>query len=592
MQDSLTIKSVSWRNFRSYGNNTTQLSFGKPGVTAITGKIIDKTTHGNTNNGVGKSTIAEALTWCLFDKSIAGVKVDELINNVNQKNMEVTVEFEKGGNHYLVSRYRKLGKSKSNGVKLLVNDVDKTLDSVSNTNLELERIIGVPYDTFVLIVVITASKDSFLDRPVKSSSGANQTDFFEWMFNLSLLTDKAEVLKEQLKATNDKLKEFHTKVEYQQQAQARYQRSIDQASKRVTDWEASNEVAIAEAEESLEHLSSIDAEEQQMLLEMKATVKERVDTISSSVTELTVSIKSANQVIKKANSELEHLADQKCPYCLQKYESAEAKIEQLKEAVSTNQAMVEDEQPQLDVLAKQLVKQKAKLSEITGAIVIDGKRLAKLTEDIAVLKSKIETLKTATNPMVAVYDDLIANPPEEEGEIDMTEINELDKLAKHQEFLYKLLTKKDSFIRKNLLAKAVPFLNTRLQHYLSNLDAEYKVEFDLELNAKITAFGKEMSYRSLSNGQKAKINIVIPFAFRDVLQSMYGRVNICICDEVLDFGLDETGVALAAGMIRTIAKEQNTSVYVISHKAAASEGFFDNQILIEMEKRFSNIVHQ
>lgn len=591
MQDSLTIKSVSWRNFRSYGNNTTQLSFGKPGVTAITGRIIDKTTHGSTNNGVGKSTIAEALTWCLFDKSIAGVKVDELINNVNLKNMEVTVEFEKGGNHYVVSRYRKLGKSKSNGVKLLVNTVDKTLDSVSNTNLELERIIGVPYDTFVLIVVITASKDSFLDRPVKSSSGANQTDFFEWMFNLSLLTEKAEVLKEQLKGTNEKLKEFQTKIEYQQQAQARYQKSVDQAKKRVVDWEASNKVAIAEAEESLEHLSSIDADEQQMLLDMKVVVKDKVDTITTSVNELTASIKAANQVVKKANTELEHLADQKCPYCLQKYESAEVKIAQLKQSVADSQAVVDEDQPQLDVLNKQLAKQKAKLTDINGAIVIDAKRLAKLTEDIAVLKSKIETLKSAANPMVAVYEDVVNNPPEE-GEIDMTEINELDKLAKHQEFLFKLLTKKDSFIRKNLLAKAVPFLNSRLQHYLSNLDSEYKVEFDLELNAKITAFGKEMSYRSLSNGQKAKINIVIPFAFRDVLQQMYGQVNICICDEVLDFGLDETGVALAAGMIRNIAKEQNTSVYVISHKAAASEGYFDNQIMIEMEKRFSNIVHQ
>lgn len=591
MQDSLTIKSISWRNFRSYGNNVTQLTFGKPGVTAITGKIIDKTTHGSTNNGVGKSTIAEALTWCLFDKSIAGVKVDELINNVNQKNMEVTVEFEKGGSEYVVSRYRKLGKSKSNGVKLLVNGADKTLDSVSNTNLELERIIGVPYDTFVLIVVITASKDSFLDRPVKSSTGANQTDFFEWMFNLSLLTDKASVLKDEIKVTNDKLKEWQTKIDFQQQVIARYQKSLDQASKRVVDWTTSNKTAVAEAEESLVELSAIDAEEQQMLLEMKAVVKERVDTISATVTELTTEIKSASKVIQTAEKELAHLADRKCPYCLQKYESAEAKIEQLREAVVANQEVIDQQQPQLDKLSAQLAKQKTKLNEINGAIVIDAKRLAKLSEDIAVLKSKIELLKSAENPMVAVYDDLVNNPPEE-GEIDMTEVNELDKLVKHQEFLYKLLTKKDSFIRKNLLAKAIPFLNSRLQHYLSNLDAEYKVEFDLELNVKIMAFGKEMSYRSLSNGQKAKINIVIPFAFRDVLQKMYGKVNICICDEVLDFGLDETGVALAAGMIRTIAKEQDTSVYVISHKAAASEGYFDHQIVIEMEKRFSNIVHQ
>ncbi len=591
MRDDLHINTISWRNFRSYGNNTTTLMLGKPGVTAITGKIIDKTTNGNTNNGVGKSTIAEALTWCLFDKSIAGVKVDELINNVNQRNMEVTVEFTKGGVSYVVSRYRKLGKSKSNGVRLLIDGQDKTLDSVANTNVAIENIIGIPFDTFVLIVVITASKESFLDRPVKSSSGANQTDLFEWMFNLSLLTAKADVLKEQMKVANEQMKDLRTKLEYQQQANVRYQKSLEQAARRVAEWETTNAEALESAERKLTKLMSIDADEQRMLIEAGESISSKIDSNSSLLAEIKSTIRSSSQVVKTASTELEHLVDQRCPYCLQKYESVETKIVELTNRVNEHKLIIDDLTPQTEVLVTRIAKLKDQQSTIDQQIVVDARQLAKLSQDIAVLKSQIDALTNNKNPMEVVYTDLVNNPPED-APVDIEQLNQLDKLIKHQDFLYKLLTKKDSFIRKNLLAKAVPFLNSRLQQYLNTLDAEYKVEFDLELNAKITTFGKEMSYRSLSNGQKAKINIVIPFAFRDVLQQMYGKINICICDEVLDFGLDETGVALAAQMIRSIAREQATSVYVISHKAAASEGFFDNQILIEMEKRFSNIVHQ
>lgn len=591
MQDTLTITKLSWRNFRSYGNNMTTLMFGKPGVTAITGRIIDKTTHGNTNNGVGKSTIGDALTWCLYDKSISGVKVDELINDVNQKNMEVHVEFSKGGREYVVSRYRKLGKTKANGVKLLIDGDDKTLDSVDNTNKEIERILGMPYDTFVLIVVITASKDSFLDRPVKSASGANQTDFFEWMFNLTLLTDKAETLKLQQRQVADKLKDLKSQQQLANQLQEQYQKSLKQAEKRIADWNDNHSRSILQTETTLQHLTSIDADEQLTLNDLKNSTKKKIDELTITIGELNTVVKQSTQLIKKTTIEISHLQDNKCPYCLQSYHTADNKLSDLGQLVTEHEQIVATNQPLIDALNKQLAKQKNKLTQINESIVIEGKQLTKLSEDIAVLNAKLSTLRSSTNPMIPLYEDIVNNPPEVNA-VDTNELNELDKLAKHQEFLFKLLTKKDSFIRKNLLAKAIPFLNSRLQHYLSKLDAEYKVEFDLELTARITAFGKERSYRSLSNGQKAKVNIVIPFAFRDVLQKMYGQVNICMCDEILDFGLDETGVALAAGMIRSIAKEQATSLYVISHKAAASDGYFDNQIVIEMEKRFSNIVHQ
>lgn len=204
---------------------------------------------------------------------------------------------------------------------------------------------------------------------------------------------------------------------------------------------------------------------------------------------------------------------------------------------------------------------------------------------IETLKLKLEELSHEKNPFLDLHDSLInqnLTSPKN------AELNALDKKIKHQDFLVKLLTKKDSFIRKALLNKSIPLLNTRLRMYLDKIGLPHKVKFNEEMGVDISQFGSKYEYGQFSSGQKARINICLAFAFRDVLQSRFGKINLCILDECLDTGLGAVGVGLVAKMIKAIAVEHDLSMFVISHRDEVST-MFDKRLEIELRNGFSTI---
>ncbi len=154
-----------------------------------------------------------------------------------------------------------------------------------------------------------------------------------------------------------------------------------------------------------------------------------------------------------------------------------------------------------------------------------------------------------------------------------------------------MLTKKDSFVRKALLNKNIPFLNQRLAHYLGDLGLSHTVEFTHEMTAHISQFGRPMDFGNLSNGQAARVNIALSFAFRDVLQSLHEKINICMLDEVLDVGLDPVGVQAAAKMLTRKARDENLALFIISHRDEI-DGAFDRKLIIQMSKGFSYIRYE
>ena len=170
----------------------------------------------------------------------------------------------------------------------------------------------------------------------------------------------------------------------------------------------------------------------------------------------------------------------------------------------------------------------------------------------------------------------------------MSKINELKELLDHQKFLLKLLTKKDSFVRKALLTKNIPFLNQRLSGYLSDLGLPHTVEFTHEMTANISQFGRPLDFGNLSNGQRARVNLALSFAFRDVLQSIHGRINVCMLDEVLDVGLDVVGIQNAAKMLKQKSRDENVAMYIISHRDEVDNAF-DRTMTIQLSKGFSYV---
>jgi DNA repair exonuclease SbcCD ATPase subunit len=145
-------------------------------------------------------------------------------------------------------------------------------------------------------------------------------------------------------------------------------------------------------------------------------------------------------------------------------------------------------------------------------------------------------------------------------------INELNTLKEHQEFLLKLLTSKDSFIRKKIIDQNLAYLNNRLTYYLDKMGLPHTVTFLNDLNVEITQLGQDLDFDNLSRGERNRLILGLSWAFRDVWESLYQNINLLFVDELVDNGLDASGVESALAVLKKMARERNKNIFLISHK--------------------------
>ncbi len=200
------------------------------------------------------------------------------------------------------------------------------------------------------------------------------------------------------------------------------------------------------------------------------------------------------------------------------------------------------------------------------------------------LSTELNSINNDNNPHIETLEELkkITTEPSD------LKINKLKKLIYHQEFLYKLLTRKDSMLRKILLSGSLPYLNGRLEIYLNNLGLPHKVAFTDDMGTIITKHGTLIKYKGLSSGQKARINIALAFAFRDLLQKRHGKTSLFLLDECLDHGLGNIGIELAAKLVKEKAIADNVTMMIITHKDEITD-IFPRKLVVIHENEFSRI---
>lgn len=579
---------LSIKNFLSYGAEPIIIALDRPGTTLILGEDLDNTSQGAGANGVGKTVIINALAYGVYDKPVSNISKDNLVNNINKKHMEVIVEFEKSGNQYRIRRVRKeKAYAAGNYVELFENDVNITPDSVSNTNKLIEKIIGLPYELFVRIVVFSATNIPFLDLPVRSQTGPNQTDIIEELFDLKTLSEKSAVLQEQRKELETKLDHEKIRVKMLEVEHERHKKQLESAKQRVINWQISTDEEIEKLERKLKRVQSIDIDGQRALHEELKDLEEEVKEAARKLADILKELQQAKKDLKTAKDELNHLEEAKCPYCKQQYNDAKEKIADLRKDVkslTSNIGQLGDEENELNNLIHKLDTQREEIEE--QITVSDIEELIEIQSKTEEYNRRIIELKGAINPYLEPLEELEDVVLEI---INYTKINHYTERVDHMKFLYKILTKKDSFVRKVLLNKNLPFLNTRLQEYLTMLGLSHQVEFTHEMTASITQFGRTMDFGNLSNGQRARVNLALSFAFRDVLQQLHERINICMLDEVLDVGLDGPGVTAAARMLKRKARDENLSLYIISHRDEIDSAF-DRTMTVQLSEGFSTIL--
>lgn len=298
----ITFKELTLRNFLSYGNNTTslKLDFTKP--TLIVGKNYDSVVNGQVDsNGSGKSAILNAISFCLYDKTISNIEKSDVVNYINGKNMEVSLTFVKDNINYKIERYRKNKAKGGDGVRIFVNPTsatfekehDKTPDSIANANREIERILGIPFDIFARIVVFTASYEPFLSLPSSHASKANQRDIIEELFGLTELTRKAEKLKELISETKQALKAASEKNSRIEAERNRYQSQLDSTLQKLSEWEASRKEQSKALKASAKKLLAVD-------VDFITGVLDKVDELNAKKAEIAAEIKLVNANLSAA----------------------------------------------------------------------------------------------------------------------------------------------------------------------------------------------------------------------------------------------------------------------------------------------------
>lgn len=563
-----------------YGNAVTTFNFNSIGTTLICG-----------SNGSGKTSIIEALTFCLYDKTISAIDKDGLVNIINKKNCEVVVVFEKAGWFYQVRRARKMKAGASgNYVKLSKRLDDKfeagdeiTAGTSDATNLLIEQAVGIPFDLFIRIVVFSASHTPFLKLPVRHPAQPSQVSFIERLFSITDLSNLVDSLKDRIKnnesvvnakiAALDQLKKQHTN----------HANQINTTTTKLSDWSTQQRKSTETMCADLEKAQAIDFSQENNTLESIKNWKEVLVEQTSHLHNTKRQFKIEETEIVHLSEELDHLEKAECPYCLRDYndqmkrDEVVDKLKVKKQCNQTTKTSIVNSENDIADLQRLINETKTHFKSLEEMRIFQTK--------VAALEDKIHTAEQQTNPYVSILKELkevVLEP------IDYSQVNDLKKLILHEKFLQKLLSDKDSFIRKTILNKYIPFLNQRLQKYVSDFELPHSVYFTQQMEAEISQFGSVMGFNNLSNGQKARVNIALSLAFREVLQKMHGRVNICICDESIDHSLDKPGVVLVGRALKKIARDDKISMWIISHRTEL-QSVFDKTLNIRMENGFSLI---
>lgn len=588
----IKFKSITLTNFMSYGAIPTIIRLDQPGTTLLLGEDLDNTNSGSGSNGCGKSSILNSIVYALYDKPLSeDIKSkDDLVNFVNKKGMEVAIEFEKNNTHYLIIRCRKMkAGAAGNYTTVYKNGKDITVDSSFNTNDQIEKILEIPYDLFVRIVAFSAEQTSFLKLPTRSVHAANQTDIIEELFDLKTLSSKAEALKVEIKITESSLKTYLEKNDVLKGEHERHKKQLDSAQRRVISWEQSNSQEIGDIKVQIQKLENINVQEQRVVYDQVVSLITIVGDYARQKIEAKRQVDHLQKSINEFQHELMHLQKGECPRCHQTFIENPEKLTNIDRNIFNDKQKLIEQQKLLAGYEISWLEHNTQLKEARKKLQVQNlDELLEIKNKVQQLQNKLNDLINAVNPFIEALDELENIKLEE---INMAKVNELKKLLDHQTFLLKLLTKKDSFVRKALLNKNIPFLNARLQKYLIDLDLPHHVEFTHEMTASISKFGHPISFGNLSHGQKARVNLALSFAFRDVLQSMHDTVNICMLDEVLDEGLDAVGVHAAAKMLKKKAREDKIGLYIISHKDEIDNAF-DRKMIVQMSGGFSSIKYE
>lgn len=557
----LKIKNVSAKNFMSIGNNTQAVNFDNCQLTLVLGHNLDMGGDGS-RNGTGKTTIINALSYALYGDALTNIKKDNLINKTNGKGMIVTTEFEIKGKKYRIERGRR-----PNILKLFIDGED-VLDNEQQgdsreTQKEIEKIVGFPHNMFKHLIALNTYTEPFLGMRAN-----DQRDMIEQLLGITELSQKAEVLKERQKVTRDTIKEEEIRINAIEESNKRIEKNISEIESRSRAWEKNKDDKLIELGEKIIRMERIDIDTELANHKLLATIKEQISKKNSLEADQKRLTNSADRSKAKLEELQKNLVSAKagvCPACEQPtahLDTHEEYTEELQEKITAEKEYYDDLELQL-LETCGAIDELGDISEVPEVYYGTLEEALEHKHNLNTMQESLEKMAIDVNPYIEQIEGL-----KESGlqEISFETMNELTYLQEHQEFLFKLLTSKDSFIRKKIIDQNIAYLNHRLAHYLDKLGLPHDVKFASDLGVEITEYGRDLDFDNLSRGERNRLILGLSWAFRDMYESLNRPMNLMCIDELIDSGMDTMGVENALGILKKMHREQGKNIMLISHK--------------------------
>jgi len=547
----------------SVGNQTQAIDFNKEQLTLVLGENLDQGGDDTgSRNGTGKTTIINALSYALYGNALTNIKRNNLINKTNSKGMLVTLHFEKDGLDYRIERGRS-----PNIMKFFVNDqeqemIDESQGDSRKTQEFINGLLGMSHDMFKHVVALNTYTEPFL-----SMRQNDQRAIIEQLLGITLLSEKAETLKEQVKETRDAITEENAKIVAIQSANERIESTISSLQKTQKAWiskKKQDEEKLSKSVTELEHLNIDEELENHELLTNWTQLNNRISSLTKEKATLESAMSRADKSVTKLEKDITELDDAICYACQQplgedkKQEILSKKQKEFDDSIAYQKEVSDKLTSTINILDE--------IGDINGrptTFYESAKEAYEHRNNVDSLKQTLLNKGQEEDPYQAQIDEL-----KETGlqEVSWNSMNQLTDFKDHQEFLLKLLTNKDSFIRKKIIDQNLAYLNNRLTYYLDKLGLPHQVVFLNDLAVEITQLGQDLDFDNLSRGERNRLILGMSFAFRDVWESLYQNVNLLFIDELIDSGMDTAGVENSLAVIKKMGRDRQKNVFLISHK--------------------------
>ena len=555
------LRDLTVKNFMSVGNTTQAIDFDRSDLTLVLGENLDMGGDGS-RNGTGKTTIINALSYALYGQALSNIRKDNLVNKTNAKHMLVSLDFSVSGQNYRIERGRK-----PNVLKFYVNDEhqaaqDEAQGDSRETQEAIERVLGMSHDMFQHIVALNTYTPPFL-----SLKANEQRTIIEQLLGITLLSERADRIKELNRQTKDSIQSEELRIRAVQEANKRIEEQIASLEKRRTLWlrkQTEDTEGLAQGIADLEHIDIAAEVQAHRDLEAYHVRKKATDEANRWIRQIDADDTKLLKQKAQIDKDLNQIASHKCFACGTDIHD---------NSLDTVKAQREKT---LQELALQLLTNDSQRQEHQDRLL----ELGDLGSVPSVFYDSLEQALNHKNTVDTLNKDLVARlaetDPYSEQITDMQNqalqavsydtLNEYTRLQEHQEFLLKLLTSKDSFVRKKIIDQNLSYLNSRLTHYLDRIGLPHTVKFQNDLTVSIEELGRELDFDNLSRGERNRLILSMSWAFRDVWESLYQPINILFIDEMIDSGLDTQGVENALALLKKISRERNKSIWLVSHR--------------------------